>query len=58
VLSKTLAFTSIWYWAEAYGDLKQVVQSDNLLLVELAMASLKNLSDEEFKISRLIEIIN
>jgi len=42
----------------AIGDLKQVVQSDNLLLVELAMASLKNLSDEEFKISRLIEIIN
>lgn len=41
----------------AISDLKDLVQTDNLLLVELAMDSLKNLSNEEFKITRLINIL-
>lgn len=41
----------------AISDLKDLVQTDNLLLVELAMDSLKNLSNEEFKITRLIKIL-
>lgn len=41
----------------AISDLKQVIQTENLLLVELAMSSLKNLTDEEAKITRLISIL-
>lgn len=41
----------------AISDLKELVQSNNLLLVELAMMSLKNLADEEAKIIRLIKIL-
>lgn len=41
----------------AISDLKQVIQTENLLLVELVMSSLKNLADEEAKISRLISIL-
>lgn len=41
----------------AISDLKQVIQTENLLLVELATTSLKNLSEEETKISRLIKIL-
>ena len=39
------------------ADLKRVIQTDNLLLLELAMTTLKNLSEEELKISRLIKIL-
>jgi len=41
----------------AVSDLKELVQSDNLLLVELAMDSLKSLADEEAKITRLLKIL-
>lgn len=41
----------------AISDLKELVQSNNLLLVELAMDSLKNLSNEESKITRLLKIL-
>jgi|GEM_PF-6373634 len=41
----------------AVSDLKELVQSDNLLLVELAMETLKNLADEEAKVTRIIKIL-
>lgn len=41
----------------AVSDLKELVQSDNLLLVELAMETLKNLADEEAKVIRIIKIL-
>lgn len=42
---------------QAVADLKEVIKTDDLLLYELVMHSLKTLSEEETKISRLITII-
>lgn len=41
----------------AISDLKTLIQSDNLLLGELTMASIRNFSDEEAKITRLVKIL-
>ena len=42
----------------AISDLKPVLKTNNLLLVELVMPSLKTLNEQELKIKNLIAILN
>ena len=41
----------------AISDLKPVLKTNNLLLVELVMPSLKTLNEQELKIKNLIAIL-